>query len=89
MTETLKFDLLLTGGVHDDVVAFKKVEITCVYGRPAVAPRSLDEIPFTIKEVAIEGRIPDYQVKEFIIDALGGMDKLKDSVLMNVKGGVA
>jgi hypothetical protein len=83
VTETLKFDLLLIGRALDDVHAMKTIEIACVFGRPAVAPQSLTEIPFMIKDVRIEGVVPDFPVKQFILETLGGEDAIKDYVLMN------
>lgn len=89
MTDTLKFELLLTGGDQDDVVAHKTIEIVCMYGTPAIAPLSLSEIPFTIKEVLVEGKVQDFHVRHFLIETMGGADALKDACLMRVKGASA
>jgi hypothetical protein len=89
MTRTLTFDLLLIGQALDDVHAMKRVEITCMYGKPAMAPQSLNDIPFTVKDVCIDGKIQDFYIKRFILEALGGDDAVKDYVLMNIESGVA
>ena len=89
MMETLTYDLLIIGRALDDVHSIQRLEVTCVYGKPAVAPHSLSEIPFMIKDVRLEGKIPDFAIKQFLIESLGGEDVLKDTVLMRAEAGSA
>lgn len=89
MRTVLRYDLLLTGGLDDDLIKRMQVEITCTFAPPVYSPTTMDEIPFLIRDVLVDGKEPAYEVREFLLDALGGRNALKDQVLMQAKGASA
>lgn len=53
------------------------VEVVCVYGKPTVDPYTELDIPFRIKEVCANGTPVDWSLREFLINAIGGVDTIQ------------
>lgn len=90
MHKLLSFDLLLTSHEMDDLAARAKIDISCVYGVPAAMPTSDSEIPFTIKEMLLNGHVCDFHERQVLLKVFGGVERVKEILFQSdLTGGVA
>ncbi len=78
MKSSLKFNLSITREIEGDLVGSFPFEVVCVYGRPSGDPESTNEIPLMIKEIIIDGKPAPWEVRELLIEHLGGEEALCD-----------
>lgn len=53
------------------------LEVVCIFGPPTATPDAPTEIPLTIKEMLLDGKLLGYNERELMLNLIGGTEAIK------------